>query len=330
MGIKNLNRFIRDNCPDSIKCIPFVELSGKKIAIDISIYMYKYVGDDSLVENMYLLLGVLKLYNIIPIFIFDGKPPDEKKALLKKRRNDKKVAEEEYNRLVKNMDDMDDMNDDDKQELHVNMDALKKQFVYVTRNHIETVKSMIRAFGHTYFDAPGEADELCALLVIKKRVWACLSEDMDMFVYGCPRVLRYLSLMQKTVVLYDQKSILTDLRISQDEFREICILSGSDYNINMDNKTELYTTLRLFKKYKKHNSDTNINFYTWLKNNNNNTQIDYEILYTIKSMFTLVDQHQKEGLKVFEQVKIINGTMRLEYIKDILEEDGFIFGNGYP
>ncbi len=329
MGIKNLNRFIRDNCPDSIKCIPFVELSGKKIAIDISIYMYKYVGDGSLVENMYLLLGVLKLYNIIPIFIFDGKPPDEKKALLKKRRNDKKVAEEEYNRLVKNMDDIDDMNDDDKQELHVNMDALKKQFVYVTRNQIETVKSMIRAFGHTYFDAPGEADELCALLVIKKRVWACLSEDMDMFVYGCPRVLRYLSLMQKTVVLYEQKSILTDLRISQDEFREICILSGSDYNINMDNKMELYTTLRLFKKYKKYNNDTNINFYTWLENNNN-TQIDYEILYTIKSMFTLVDQHQKEGLKVFEQVKIINGTMRLEYIKDILEEDGFIFCNGYP
>jgi flap endonuclease-1 len=329
MGIKNLNRFIRDNCPDSIKCIPFNELHGKKIAIDISIYMYKYAGDDSLVENMYLMLGVLKYYNIIPIFIFDGKPPDEKKALLKQRRQDKKTAEEEYNKLVNNMGDIDDMNEDDKQELHVNMDALKKQFVYITRNQIETVKSMIRAFGHTYFDAPGEADELCALLVIKKRVWACLSEDMDMFVYGCPRVLRYLSLMQKTVVLYEQKSILTELRISQDEFREICILSGSDYNINMDNKMELYKTLRLFKKYKKNNNDVNINFYKWLENNNN-TQIDYEMLYTIKDMFTLVDQHQKEGLKVFEQVKIINGTMRLEDIRDVMEDDGFIFSNGYP
>ena len=135
--------------------------------------------------------------------------------------------------------------------------------------------------------------------------------------------------MQKTVVMYEQKSILKDLRITQDEFREICILSGSDYNINMDNKMDLYKTLRLFKKYKKHNDDDNNNFYSWLQNNDN-SHIDYDMLYSIKDMFTLVDQHQKEGLKVFEQVKIINGMMKLEDIRDVLEDDGFIFNTGYP
>ena len=248
MGIKNLNRFIRHNCPNSIKILKFGDLSGKRIVVDISIFLYKYVGDDALIENMYLFLGSFKYYNITPIFIFDGKPPQEKKALLKQRKQDKISAEIEYNNLLERMQEVDE---DAKQEMQINMDTLKKQFVYVSKNQVEIAKDMIRAFGYTYFDAHGEADELCALLVIKKKAWACLSEDMDMFVYGCPRVLRYLSLLQKNVVLYDMKGILNELKLNIEEFREICIISGSDYNINIDNKMELHKTLKYFKKYKK-------------------------------------------------------------------------------
>ena len=36
----------------------------------------------------------------------------------------------------------------------------------------------------------GEADELCAKLVIKRYAYACLSEDMDLFVYGCNKIMR--------------------------------------------------------------------------------------------------------------------------------------------
>jgi hypothetical protein len=40
------------------------------------------------------------------------------------------------------------------------MDQLKKQFVQMNKEKIESVKSLIRAYGATYYDAPGEADEL--------------------------------------------------------------------------------------------------------------------------------------------------------------------------
>lgn len=79
MGIRYLNRFLKDNASDAIKFISIAELSGKKIAVDISIYMYKYASDNNLIENMYLMLSVFRYYNVIPIFIFDGKPPAEKK-----------------------------------------------------------------------------------------------------------------------------------------------------------------------------------------------------------------------------------------------------------
>ena len=114
--------------------------------------------------------------------------------------------------------------------------------------HEDNVKNLIRAYGATYYDAIGEADELCALLTVKDKVWACLSEDMDMFVYGCPRVIRYFSLLNHTAVLYDLNGILTSLGISQKELREICILSGTDYNIECEDSNLLTTTLKHFKK----------------------------------------------------------------------------------
>ena len=90
MGIKYLNNFLRTECGESIKTITIAELSGKKIAVDISIYMYKYESNNALIENMYLMLATFRQYNIIPIFVFDGKPHTEKKALLQKRKEDKK------------------------------------------------------------------------------------------------------------------------------------------------------------------------------------------------------------------------------------------------
>ena len=89
------------------------------------------------------------------------------------------------------------------------MDNLKKKFIRVKQSDIQNVKQLMIAYGVSYIDADGEADELCASLVLKNKVYACLSEDMDLFVYGCPRVLRYLSLLNKTVIMYNTKEILT-------------------------------------------------------------------------------------------------------------------------
>jgi len=325
MGIKHLNKFLRTECSNSIKTISFAELSGKKIAVDISIYMYKYESNESLIENMYLMLALFRKYNIIPIFIFDGKPPTEKKALLQKRKEDKKEAEKEYNILKQKLNLNTTICDDDKQEIINNMDILKRQFIYITREKIDLIKNLIRSYGATYYDAPGEADELCAMLVLKNKAWGCLSEDMDMFVYGCTRVIRYLSLFNCNAVLYEMKGILESLNISQKELREICVLSGTDYNIqnydnNSKNNPNLYQTLKLFEKYRNENKNNDLSFYEWLKINSNYIT-DYELLKKIYDIFDL----KKTNLISFEKIKISNGPIDCENIKNILKTDGFIF-----
>ena len=325
MGIKHLNKFLREEAQSSIKFISLDELSGKKISIDISIYMYKYASEGVLLENIYLMLSTFRHFNIIPIFIFDGKPPPEKKELLLKRKEDKQDAEMEYNKLKKQLEN-NIIDDNEKQEVINSMDLLKKKFVHISKNDIDDVKLLIRAYGATYYDAPGEADELCALLVIKNKVWACLSEDMDMFVYGCSRVIRYLSLLNRTAVLYDTKGILNNLGITQKELREICVISGTDYNCNnnnLDNKIvpSLHKTLSYFKKYHNNNNKL-ISFYEWLLEKTDYIN-NYEELVKIYDIFDLDKDHQK--IKHFENVKIINGPIMKDDVRKIIKREGFIF-----
>ena len=229
------------------------------------------------------------------------------------------------------------------------MDQLKKQFVNVNKYKIEKVKDLIRAYGATYYDAPGEADELCALLVLKKIVWACLSEDMDMFVYGCSRVIRYFSLINHSIVLYSMKDILKELDMTHANFKDICILSGTDYNIHANTMTQgsrsknknhditLYDTLKLFQKYKDERSnsersnsersnserrDNGRTFYQWLQNNTDYIS-DLELLEKINKMFDLSVEHH--SLDVFKHIKIINGPINNELLHEIMREEGFIF-----
>ena len=86
MGIKHLNQYLQNNCKNSIKQIGFSELKYKKIVIDTSIYLYRFLGENALLENFYLMISIFREYNIIPLFVFDGKPPKEKYDLLKKEK----------------------------------------------------------------------------------------------------------------------------------------------------------------------------------------------------------------------------------------------------
>lgn len=321
MGIRNLNKFLRTNCSESIKCIGMKELSGKKIVIDISIYLYKFSADNTLIENIYLMLSIFRHYNIIPVFVFDGKPPDEKRELLEKRKKDKITAKNEYNDLKRQLETETNLDGDEKQEISSTMDLLKKKFIYIQKDQIQKVKDLMKAFGASYFDAPGEADELCALLVIKKKVWACMSEDMDLFVYGCPRVLRYFSLLKHNVVIYNTKGIFQELGISEKEFRQICILSGTDYNIYSNKPTDLHNILKIFKKYHK-TSGPDSDFYEWLLQNTSHIT-DYCLIEKIYRLFDLSDK--TEFYESVDKVKILNGSYIKSDIKNLLKDDGFLF-----
>lgn len=317
MGIKNLNKFLQTSCDKSIQKIHISSLSGKKIVIDTSIYLYRFMGEGCLLENFYLMISLFRQYNIIPLFIFDGKPPKEKDEILKQRKMEKKEAETKYKILQDKLEYGED-SDIDMAEIKYNMDVLKKQFIRIRHSDIENVKTLIKAYGVSYIEAVGEADKLCAKMVCKNKAYACLSEDMDLFVYGCSRVLRYFSLLKKTAIMYDLSGILTEINLTLNEFRYVTVISGTDYNCSVKTGTNLMTTIKYFKRYKKSEYD---DFYKWLESNTN--YVDNIIdLYNIVDMFSLTDM---PDYKKYENIKITNGPIHISNLKMIMANEHFVF-----
>jgi len=315
MGIKHLNRYFIDNCQKkSMSKVSIRSLAGKTIVVDTSIYMYKFTAQSALLENMYLMISIFLQFRITPIFIFEGKPPAEKRELLNERSKLKKDAEAKYN-VLKNELDQVVSNDENRREIELEMESLKKKFIRIKQSDIARVKSLMDAYGVPYYEAEGESDLLCASLVKSGRAWACLSDDMDMFVYGCDRVLRHFSLLQHTVILYDTEAILKDLDMTLSDFRKIMVLSGTDYNIG--HSTGLNETMKWFVNYKNDKNNGDHSFYEWL---NKNTEYisNYDELVNIHDMFCIDNSRVDYSQFVLRKANINN-------LKRILFDEGFIF-----
>jgi 5'-3' exonuclease len=318
MGIQHLNQFMRANCPDAIKPITLGQLRDKVIAVDTSIYMYRFAGEGILVEGMYQLISLFRHYDIVPVFIFDGKMPVEKNEIMGIRRDAKAVAEKKYNNIKERMETCGE--NEDVRELKHDMDSLRKKFVRLRNADVRNVKKLMDVCGVTYYDAEGEADQLCAKLVIKRKAYACLSEDMDLFVYGCPRVLRYLNLTNSRVVLYSLKYILKNLDVSLREFKEICIISGTDYNSSESKNCNLHKTLKHFAKYKKNKSTEE--FYIWLERNTSYIS-DY---CKLCSTFFMFDTCELNISKMTKQ-RMANYPINKKRLHDFLHSYDFLFLN---
>lgn len=344
MGIQHLNKYIRNKITfhnsnsnnkeedSAIKTITFSELNGKPIVIDTSIYMYRFSSERCLIDSMYQMISLFKMNGIIPIFIFDGPSPVEKKELIKQRREEKQISEIKYKELHYKLKDVNDY--EERKEINNEIDSLKKKFVRLKREDINNVKNLLTLYGVTYYEADGEADKLCAKLVTEKHAYACLSEDMDLFVYGCDKVLRYISLLNSTFVLYDLNKILECLDISFTHFKEICVISGTDYTChyndsvssNSINPINFHKTLQYYENYKLYINDQNENekknsFYDWI-NEHTNYINNYESLQKIYNMFSLDDIKVD---KFINSHSLSNDTFCKNKLNEFLEKYDFVF-----
>jgi hypothetical protein len=235
-------------------------------------------------EGMYAMLAAFVTHKIDAIFVFDGKPPEEKTELLKQRKNNKFKNNERRKKLLDQYDMLDDKTAA-KNEIHL----LNKQCATINKTKTDNVIQLIASFGMKYCVAQGEADQVCASMVLNGDAWACLSEDTDMFVYSCPRVLRYFNIINYTISLYNFKQILDNLSLSEINFKKMCILSGTDYNIEHNAKMFLSD---IWKRYTSNN--INSDFYEWYKSEYDGNVLSYEKMQDLISIFELTPSTQIE------------------------------------
>ena len=231
MGIECLTKYINQHCKSCYYVKPLRVLKNKIIVVDISIYLYKFKQSGNLIEKLYLMCSKFRQHNIIAIFVFDGKADTNKTDYLQEKRNERKKYKEEYNILEKKI--TQEVNYLDNNVYQVRLNELARKLIYISNEDIECALSLFDIMGFQCIKSPYESDIMLASLMYNyPKIWGCMTEDSDLFAYGCKRVIKYFNPYKTTVTIYNTSSILFSMNIYTPEFQLICLLAKNDYHIH--------------------------------------------------------------------------------------------------
>lgn len=283
MGIKNLISLAKEYKKDLVKTANLDFFRGKKIALDISIYINKYVctSRENWITQMCYLLMNLRYNDIQVIIIFDGKyvPPekeqtregrkvgrqsqavrcDKMEALYEKVCTQKLV--DEYTQMeVKEMFkrskvDFSQINLEDPDDVQVLLkEKIEKSKISsegVQPYHKEITKKLVKGLGFSYIQAYGEAEAMCSSLAYHGLVDAVVSTDSDCLAYGAPILITEIKGGKWTYI--ELKDVLSALSMEFPTFLDLCICLGCDYNKNMKGcgKKGAYVGMQKYKSLDK-------------------------------------------------------------------------------
>lgn len=84
--------------------------------------------------------------------------------------------------------------------------------------------------GFPVIQAAGEAEAQCSNITMNGKAYATASEDMDSLTFGSPILIRGLGKNKPDeLVEISLKAVLSGLKLTMDEFIDLCILCGCDY-----------------------------------------------------------------------------------------------------
>lgn len=263
MGIKNLNKFLRNNCPDVFEEIHIAEYAFQKVAIDISLYLCKYKASsgERWLSSFVSLIACLRKNEIHCVFVFDTGSPPEKEKEKEERRKQRNRLEERIYKLEEAMEKYYESGEVDQvltefyekhraskakrlmrngvgQSMNMSVieDFIKKQKGYIldiTQKDFDTAKELFDILHVPYFQAPLEAETMCADLCRRGLVDAVLSEDTDVLAYKSPVFLTKIDIRNETCVRIKYNDVITNLNLSEEQFLDFCIMCGTDYNKNI-------------------------------------------------------------------------------------------------
>jgi len=256
MGIKDLYKYFSAKHPDLFKLVHFSEFQYDKIAIDMMnlLYIYKARDDKNWMQNVLLFLIKLRNLYVHPICVFDGPTHPMKRNTVQKRKTErekgKKRTEElrqslnhymETSEIQPNLQNLIDNRQDLVSQLSNQIlvtqveEYIEKQYknynIFFHTVDIDAMKEMIHLIGIDVISAPYDGEAYCSFLCANGMVSAVLSNDSDVFFFGCKKVI--CKFTEDGGYQIELQDILSKLQISHAEFIDLCILCGTDYNVSV-------------------------------------------------------------------------------------------------
>lgn len=247
MGIRGLNNLIKKHAPDAISEKDISLYKGSKVAIDCSILLYKFKYA-SRTSNSHI-IGIanrIKYYfmnGILPVFVFDGVPPEAKKTVLVKRQASK---ERMYTRIEELKQKVPE-SDEEKKYIDAEIEKIKSQLIVIKKKDIEECKEFLQLAGIPYCTAPEDAEKYCAFLQKNGLVDYTVTDDTDATTFGCRKILK--TGISRYITEVDTDIILFKFDMDMKSFVDFCILSGCDYTEPISQIGPV-TSFNLIKKYK--------------------------------------------------------------------------------
>jgi len=256
MGIKNLNKILKKY--DCYQTKHLSNFSYKRIAIDISLYLYKYkaIAGDKWMESFVFLISCLRKWNIHCIFVYDNKAPSEKKDEQERRREVRCKQTQRLSELERDIEIYENGGEASERMFEIckkegavsylrkridlntikrKVESMRSMIISITEEELQLSRDLFDLLKIPYVIAPEEAEAYSSYLCIHGKVDAVLSEDTDVLAYGAPIFLSKIDTFNDTVVVLDYEEMLTQMKMTKETFLDLCIMLGCDYNSNIPN-----------------------------------------------------------------------------------------------
>ena len=276
MGIKDLYKFLTTKHPDVFVSTNFSSYRYKCLAIDMMNLLYIHKARNFREPNGWMksiIMFLLKLQNdyVHPICVFDGKSHPMKKQTIQKRRDDREKGLQNVNALQNSLDIYKNTKKIDDTLQHfieskpefvsqlgnsilINKieEHLHKQqhnySLFFTHEEINCIKELIDNMGINIVEAKYDGEALCSYLNKIGKVDAVLTNDSDAFFFGCKNVI--CKFIDDGGLLVNVDVLLEKLELDYEQFIDLCILCGTDFNESMRG-CGFVRSLTLIQKYGK-------------------------------------------------------------------------------
>ena len=275
MGIKHLHQVLQKYAPSCYQTRHLSEFAYQRVAIDISLYLYKYkaIAGDRWLESFVYLISCLRKWNIHCVFIYDNKAPDEKKAEQQRRRETRakqgdrvKELENDIQHYENGVEPSEKMIEICKKEgllsllkknenvidiklIKRKLESMKSMIISITEEDLQLSRDLFDMMDIPYMTATSEAEAYSSYMCIHEKVDAVLSEDTDVLAYGAPLFLTKIDTFTNTVVVISYEKVLEELKMTKETFVDLCIMLGCDYNTNVP-KVGPEKSIAFLNKYK--------------------------------------------------------------------------------
>jgi len=221
------------------------ELSGKVVFLDGNNILYQFLAQIRRPDGTPLkdeqgrvtshLSGVLyRTANlaeagILPVYVWDGTPPEAKAEEIQRRRERREEAREAAEQAREEGD-------------LETARAKASQSSRLTQEMIDQADDLLDRLGIPTLQAAGEGEATAAEAVKDGEAFALVTQDYDSLLFGTPRVVRNLTSTQKRKVpgkdeyrqvepeIVRLEQVLDELDVTREQLVTVAILMGTDFN----------------------------------------------------------------------------------------------------